>query len=485
MLTTKQAQTMEIKEKKQKNIGIWGLGKVGTSAIQYFFNQGYQVKLLEKRIITDKEKKWLKKRKVHIYHHQEINAFLDQNERILASPGVDLSLYPQYQHKWLTELDIIGQNCTCPIVGITGTVGKTTITTLLSQMLQKANLNVWTGGNIGTPMLKMLTCMNPIDLAVLEASSFQLEHCKTFAPNLAIWTNFYPNHLDRHKTIQDYFAAKKKIFDFQDIKQHALLPLSLIDLLQPTKKINSNFSFFCNQQPLSHTLKKLRPQDQLFYLKNKNILHYCDGATEAIQNLTTLKHNTFEENLLILFSALYILNRTKELSEANLQNVKNIPCSTLEHRLEKVATINGVTFYNDSKSTTPASTLAAVNKLCNQPIILLLGGLSKGVNRDGLIEQVKNKVKKIYCFGKEAAILAILCQAYAISHKQCTNLDEATLASYAIASDGDQILLSPSGSSFDLFASYIERGNYFKQLIQNRIQDLPIQAAKKEVVPSK
>lgn len=469
---------------KNKKIGIWGLGKVGKSAVRYFYSQGYQIELIEARQLCDTEKNFLQKYTVHLYNQKnqkELYAFLEYNDFIFPSPGINLKKYAKYSSKWITELNVIRQNCMIPLVGITGTVGKTSVVNILSHLLQASTpLRIWTGGNIGTPMLDLLTHLSPVDLAILEISSFQLEHCKVFSPDFAIWTNFHPNHLDRHGTIKNYFNAKKKILNFQNAQQTALLPLTLIDQLQPLNTIKSKLCFFSEHKPSCEQIKCLRKQDQFFYLHNNEIIEYAQEAEKIIGSIANFAPITFKQNLLIILSAYHIINRRYKLSEINACDIEKIKLPGMEHRLEKVTTINGIDIYNDSKSTTSVSTLAAVNQLCKKPIILLLGGLSKGVSRDNLIQQLKNKVVIIHSFGKEAVQIKQLCRTYNIPCHSFANLYDATIASFQRSSEGYLILLSPGGSSFDLFTNYQERGNYFKKTIHNLAQNVPMQIAKKE-----
>lgn len=385
------------------------------------------------------------------------------NDFILPSPGIDLRPYKQYQHKWLTELDIIQKNFTRPIVAITGTAGKTTVTHLLSELLKENGLRVWTGGNIGTGMLDLLKTKEKIDIALLEVSSFQLEHTKTFAPDLAIWTNFSENHLDRHGTMEQYFLAKKKIIERQKKGQHALLPLTTAEKITPFDKIKSTFHFFSIYEQKEKEVEHIfyRTQRVMRHSSEKNVV--WPAATEVFQQLPPV---TFRENLLTLAVATTLLS---ELLDKKLTgSIKKI--TTLPHRLENVATVNGSTFYNDSKSTTPASTVAAVQQFAKKSIVLFLGGLSKGIDRKELILKIKPSVKTVYTFGAEAEHIANLCAHAQLTCFSFKNLDDAFAACVKNIKPEDHILFSPAGSSFDLFKNYEERGNYFKKLVKHLIQ---------------
>jgi len=470
---------------KNKKIGIWGLGKVGKAALKYFARKNCKIQVLDKRKITQKEtlsiinsisnKNHAKFTCIREIEENNTKKFLKYNNLILASPGIDLRKYSIYKEKFITELDILQKEFCKQIISITGSVGKTTVTHILSHILKNSSKKIWTGGNIGTPMLDLLEKKENIDLAILEVSSYQLEHCKLFAPDLALWTNLYPNHLDRHETIENYFHVKLQIIAHQSEQQHALLPLEILDFLDKKNFLNnikSKLYFFSRKKPnnsIIYKLKTIQNIHALFYLEQKKIIKLSlqDMSKITIGSIEPLSSITFPENSLLILSALNIfnnlfgksLNVIYPLSDASFK---------LEHRLEKVKTINKIDFYNDSKSTTMASTIAAVKKLANKPIILLLGGLSKGVDRTPLIKKIKNLTKypiKIISFGQESQILKSLCTQEKIACKSCKTLEQAVALGFAWARPNDLVLLSPSGSSFDLFKNFEKRGKQFKEII--------------------
>ncbi len=443
-------------------IGIWGLGTVGKSALRYFQKQGYQVQLFDDGKFHQYELTKIERMGTTLIKNR--NLFLQTNDFILPSPGIDLRPYKKWKKKWLAELDIIQQQFTKPVVAITGTNGKTTITHLLSELLKAQGLRVWTGGNIGAGMLDLLEEKNNIDLAVLEVSSFQLEICKCFAPTLAIWTTFSENHLDRHGTLETYFAAKKKIIDNQTKNQHAILPLSLVD--KKLDNILSQIHFFTNKCLSNPLLEKFESESELMYIKKREVMrHKINLPPQKTRNTNFLLQNlppiTFQENLLILAMATNIICRWFDKRDLVVPKKLSLP----PHRLEKIATINGVDFYNDSKATTPSSTIAAVRQLSSRPILIFLGGLSKGTDRVKLVEKIKKNIKKVYAFGAEAKEIALAAQKACVPCQQFSTLDEAVKQSITEAHPQDQILLSPGGSSFDLFKNYKDRGETFKKLI--------------------
>ncbi len=445
---------------KDKKIGIWGFGLVGQSAADYLEDKKCTLSVIDQQELPEEKVCWLEDHHIKRYKSTHIKSFLRNNNFIVPSPGINLYDFSKHPQKWLTELDLFYDAWRKkPIVAITGSVGKTTVTHMLSACLAQTGKKVATGGNIGVPMLGFLNEQKKYDLALLEVSSFQLEHCKYFAPDLAIITNFYPNHLDRHLTVQNYLNAKYKMVTHQTDDHHqALLPLKFLCKIAPEHRRKNNLHFFCTEKPSAKLLGEIPEQSTLFYLENNKVIVRNKNKEKTLATISPPK-NTFDQNVLITYATLHLLG---EQPPATLPDFK-LP----EHRLEFVATINGVTFYDDSKSTTPASTLAAVEKLSGNPIILLLGGLSKGIDRSDLIKQLKGKVKKIYCFGKEAKKLEQFCLQKDIPCSSFETLEKTFAACTQSAQPGEIILLSPAGASFDLFKNYKERGEQFKKLVGN------------------
>jgi UDP-N-acetylmuramoylalanine--D-glutamate ligase len=439
-----------------KKIGIWGLGIVGKSAIQFLASGDYQLSAYDKRILTQSEKEFLNAHHVTLYAPDQLESFLRKHELIVPSPGIDLFPYNQYAHKWLSEFDIFQNHYAKPIIAITGSVGKTTVTHLLSQALQFAGKKVITGGNIGTGCLDLLKDESASDLAILESSSFQLELCKTFAPFIAVWTNFYPNHLDRHKTVDNYFHAKKNILIRA---QHAIVPLSMASLLAPFRdQLPPSFIFFTTQS--APEFAGINEKDSLFFIKNDQIVKWHNGHAQSIMPCHWFSDQTFQGNWLVIAIIGHLVG-VDFASLGHLLPTIEIP----DHRMEKLATINQIDFYNDSKATIPQATLAAVAKLAKKPIILIVGGVSKGVDRAILFEQLPKEIKHIVCFGSEAHSLCALAQHQGFQAKAFDSLTAAFAFSVKVAQPEDQVLFSPSGASFDLFANYQERGNTFRELV--------------------
>ena len=379
---------------KNTLIGIWGFGRVGQAAARFFTAHNISFLVWDDALTIPHSAK-------------SLDELLNTCDAILPSPGIDINPYLD-QATWLNELDIFGHYFHKKIIAITGTVGKTTITTMITESLKNAGWRAIAAGNIGVPCFDIIEKQNELDVVVLEVSSFQLEHCKTFTPDLAIWTNFFPNHIDRHKTIDNYFNAKLNLLVRQTKNQHAILPVDLKD-----------------------KIPALEPH--VYYVTELGL----------------------DQNKVITQKALEIVTK----------KIHPVIYTPLEHRCEKIAIIKNATFINDSKSTTPQSTLAAIEQYKDKKIILFLGGLSKGIDRTDLIAQLKKYTIHVLCFGKEAEQLKKICDQFMISAASFATLDQAFKECTQIIDIYDCILFSPAGSSFDLFKNYEDRGLFFKNLV--------------------
>jgi len=336
-----------------------GYGVFGKAAVRYFHSLGHHVGVMNKNVFNDAEQKYLHDNAITMHNESEKNYFFNFHDYIIASPGVDISFdYPTYKHKWLTELDLFQQFFSSPIISITGSIGKTSTMHLVQSLLHANNKKIAFGGNIGIPTFDLIHLNQSVDYALLETSSFQLQYCTTFAPKLAIWTNLHPNHLDHHGTQTGYCMAKYMSMAHQSSFDFSLLPLSLRDKIPAPAKGHMR-SYFTLEKPTETLYVQLTPNEQVYSLENKNIICYHNNNFTKIFTLDdALCSFSFIENILIVAAASDILKLDNNSLYA-LPTTTQLP----EHRLEKVATINFIEFYNDSKSTTTISTLSAVEKL--------------------------------------------------------------------------------------------------------------------------
>ncbi len=414
---------------KNKKVGIWGFGTVGKSALSFLSPLECQISVIDAKEPDALQEALLKGHNARFVPETLLPQFLEMNDYIIASPGVNLTPWADFKHKFISEIDLFASLVKKPTIAVTGSIGKTTLVHVLTHLLTEYGQKALAAGNIGYPLLDALSVQHEYDVLVLELSSFQLEHNTHFAPDLALVTNIFPNHLDRHVTMEEYITAKGKLLALQTEEQAAIVPLDFIDEFWP----------FVNSQ-------------KMVWLGNQNDLNIDKELYDI----------TCAQNWNMILAAL----ESWKIDPVDLtQKMKSMP--RLPHRIEPAGIHNGIRFYNDSKSTIAQATLNAVNQFKGNDIILFLGGIGKGVDRSDLIKELAETVKEIICFGKEAETLHTQCVAEDIKSSCHPTLETAFEHCIKNAVSGDVVLFSPSGASYDLFEHYEARGNQFKKLVAN------------------
>jgi UDP-N-acetylmuramoylalanine--D-glutamate ligase len=444
-------QIMNITTLKNKKIGIWGFGIVGNSYYTFCQSLTSTITIMDKNTIQQ-----LPDRVTFVQETpQNIQFFLQDCDFILLSPGISTDQYTKWNHKFVTELDLFTPLWSKKITAITGSLGKTTTTSLLEQLLQKYGFGAKAAGNIGNAMLTTIPEQAFIEEIILELSSFQLTHTQHFNPHLAIWTNLHENHLDYHKTFDNYFLAKKNIIAGQSKDRVAILPAALKEKLGTL--LQTVHWIFTDQDTFSE--KEIALHHHAWLVHSEKITHYHKQKYTAYHAPSELAQITFTDNWLTLYAALYV-------HECDLQDMKeySFALHLPAHRLKACAQIQDKTFYNDSKSTVWQATLKAAQSLPIYPAIIFIGGVSKGVNRAPLFAQLDPKKQYVYLFGKEADELAQYCTQNNLQYKTFATLEDA-FASCIQEKNIPTVLFSPGGASFDLFSNYIERGKRFEDLV--------------------
>ena len=435
-----------------KKIGIWGFGIVGQSVFKHIQQYTNHIQILDRTAHANNN--------IILETPENIKKFLEYNQIIIPSPGIVLSNYQNYAHKFVQELDIFSQDFQGRTIAVTGTVGKTTVTSLLAQAIPHAIA----AGNIGYAMLNTLNLKPKPEIIVLELSSYQLQCSKYYAPDMAIWTNFFPNHLDHHQNEQEYFQAKCKMLEYQHENQVALLPYNLIKNIQ--KVITPKAQIYLFDEGIDFQLQNNQQESipyPVFFIQNNQLLLKKNDQTIIIfHNIDQLCDITFIQNWLVIIAGLYLQNFDLNHFKTYTQTLKPEP-----HRCEFVKNLNGVAVYNDSKSTVWQATQCAVDKFSGKKIALFLGGMSKGTDRTPLFKHITNKPITVFAFGKEAELLAGLSQKYNISHFQAATLEESFQQYLKLHNNFEVLLFSPAGASFDLFKNFEDRGEQFKKMIQN------------------
>ena len=349
-----------------------------------------------------------------------------------------------------SEMDAFFWLCPCKILAVTGSDGKTTTTTLISEMLKAEGYRVWLGGNIGTPLLPLCRQMQDTDYAVVELSSFQLMDM-TCSPHVAVVTNLAPNHLDVHKDMDEYVQAKKNIYKFQN---HAdLLILNADNEITAGFKGNGKTRYFARKGKT----------DNGICLQGDMI---CRDGVQVLDKRDILipgQHNV--ENYMAAILAVEGM-----VSDETVRQVAK-SFGGVEHRIELVRIKDGIRFYNDSIASSPTRTIAGLNSF-REKVLLIAGGYDKHIPYDVLGPYICRSVKKLFLNGATAEQIrqaVVNCQDYQQGQPEifdCADFTDAVKQAAAAAKAGDIVLMSPASAAFDQFKNFMERGKYFKRLIK-------------------
>ncbi|MFH1045426.1 MAG: UDP-N-acetylmuramoyl-L-alanine--D-glutamate ligase [Candidatus Omnitrophota bacterium] len=421
-------------ELKGKKVTVVGLGKSGVAACNLLVKKGAQVCLTEAQD-NPKIRETLKGldprvQDIEIGGHSE--RFIQDQDLVVTSPGVALKSLPL---KWaqekaipvIAEVELAFRFCPAPVVAISGTNGKTTVTTLTGRVIEAAGRRAIVCGNIGNPFSGEVQRIGPEDLVVLEISSFQLETIASFRPKVAAILNVTADHLDRHADFNEYVQAKCRIFMNQTADDWAVF----------REDNDARFSFS---------------------RKTKAKVRYY---TRTISHDERVKG--FNDNFLAVMAITAALGIDERVAVETCANFKGI-----EHRLEEVEQIHGVTFINDSKGTNVDSTLWALD-VVKQPIILIAGGRDKDSDFTLIRDVMQKRVVAMVLLGEAKDKMLRAFSDIVPTHTAAT-LAEAVECAFRIAQPGYSVLFSPMCASFDMFANYIERGNIFKGLVRQLSQ---------------
>ena len=346
-----------------------------------------------------------------------------------------------------SEMEVFFEVCPCRIFAVTGSDGKTTTTTLISEMLKAQGKTVWLGGNIGTPLLPLVRQMDPDDFAVVELSSFQLMDMKRSA-SVAVVTNLSPNHLDVHKDMDEYVDAKKNIFRFQS--ENDLLVVNADNAITDALTGNGTTKKF------SHVGKAH------VYLQDGWICRNGEKVLDTKEILIPGVHNI--ENYMAAILAVEGL-----VEDDTIRHVAKT-FGGVEHRIELVRINDGVRFYNDSIASSPSRTIAGLRSF-SEKVILIAGGYDKNIPYDVLGPEICQHVSKLFVNGATGGKIRAAvenCPQYMPGAPEIIDCDDFTDAVYksaAAAKAGDVVLMSPASAAFDQFKNFMVRGNYFKKLI--------------------
>ena len=379
--------------------------------------------------------------------------FLDQ-DLIVVSPGVPAKLPPLELARargipvW-SEIELAWRFLRGTLVAITGSNGKTTTTSLVAHILKTAGIPALTGGNIGVPLLSLAESSTDATVTVAEVSSFQLETIESFRPEIGVLLNLTPDHLDRHASFDDYARAKMRLFENQLDRDAAVLNA---DDPEVTRRMPS--------RPRIFWFSRRKRVAQGVFLRSDEIVFRSDGAETVLARRDEIplrgEHNV--ENVLAACAAAHLAGAAPGAVASGVKTFRGV-----EHRLEFVAEIGGVTFYNDSKATNVDAALKAVEAFPG-PLLVILGGKDKGSPYAPLREPLRQRARAAVLIGAAAEKIGAEV-GDAVALEQAGTLDRAVELAMKRAKPGDVVLLAPACSSFDQFENYEHRGRVFKELV--------------------
>ncbi|MBQ7737620.1 MAG: UDP-N-acetylmuramoyl-L-alanine--D-glutamate ligase [Oscillospiraceae bacterium] len=446
---------------KSKTVAVIGLGVSNKPLLELLLNAGCRVTVRDKQ---DREKMGpkadeLEARGCTLVLGDEYLSNLTEDV-IFRTPGL-LPTVPALREaakrgsQLTSEMEAFFALCPGHIIAVTGSDGKTTTTTVISELLKAQGMRVFLGGNIGTPLLDRVSEMAVSDWIVLELSSFQL-HSMACHPRIAVITNVSPNHLDVHDSYEDYQVSKKQIFLAQE-KDDVLV-------LNADNAITASFAAESRGQ-VRFFSRQTRPENG-FYMEDGIIWRSENGTSERFLDADEIRipglHNA--ENFMAAFAAVDGI-----VSPENCRRVAR-EFAGVAHRLEKFRTLRGVTYCNDSIASSPTRTIAGLHALDRKPI-LIAGGYDKHLPFDVLGDEICLHVKELFLTGftAEKILAAVKASRYydpsALPVHVIPSFRDAVLAASAAAKEGDMVLLSPACASFDMFKNFEERGNTFKSIV--------------------
>ena len=447
---------------KNKNVLLVGLAKTGVSTIKLLDKLGANIIVND---IKDEERlkdilsdlKDIKNAEYILGYHPEN---VDHIDLAVVSPGVPLDLpfilkLKEEKIEIIGEVELAYRLSKNPIfIGITGTNGKTTTTSLVGEIFKVNKRDTFIVGNIGNPVIETVEETDENSILVTELSSFQLESIVDFKPHVASILNLSPDHLNRHHTMENYISAKANILKNQDKSDFSILNYDDEQVRNLQSKCNGQVIFFSRKEKL----------DKGVYLDEDDniVIDIDDKITLLNKKELSLPGPHNLENCMAAIAMSYVCNVDIETLRHVLKTFKAV-----EHRLEYVKTLNDVIFVNDSKGTNPDSTIKAVQSY-DSPIILIAGGYNKDSDFNELLDIAKQNVKALVLMGETASIIEKCAKEKGYKTiLRVNNMKEAVEVSYDIATKGDVVLLSPACASWDMYKSFEVRGMDFKDNVNN------------------
>jgi UDP-N-acetylmuramoylalanine--D-glutamate ligase len=453
---------------KGKRVLVVGFGLSGVAAAKYMTKQGAKVTVTDmkqRNELTDSINA-CEELKLEYEFGKHNNKTFHTAELIIVSPGVPLNIKPLEEAREkaipiISEVELAAQALKEPLIAITGTNGKTTVTTLIGEMFKADGKTAYVGGNIGRPLLNYVTEGQKADVVVAELSSFQLEMIDKLVPAVAVFTNLEEDHLDRYGDMQSYIAAKKRLLKVCDRNSYVILNYDDPTIASFAQENQGKLMWFTRRNPMKVGGEFAEQFCGAYYNQATKQLAVKITGKEELYDLTQFRlfgdHN--KENLL----AAILACRTMGVGEKAIQSVINT-FKGVAHRLEFIRKKDGVYFFNDSKGTNVMSVKRSLASFTQNPVILIAGGKDKNMDYTPLQDLVRKKCKTLILLGEAKEKINRAIGDHAETFLVGT-FEEAVLLAYQKSRSGDIILLSPGCSSFDMFRNYEERGDYFKKLV--------------------
>ena len=448
-----------------KQISVFGLHRSGVAVAKLLDDLGAKVLVTDPKSSDELQADIdaLKDRDIDFILGGHDQRCIEKADLLVLSPGVPLDIPILREARSASipitgELEVAASLCAAPMVAITGTKGKSTTTILTTELLKHGNFHrVCAAGNIGVPLSSEVQGLTTEDLVVIEASSFQLETTTQFRPVVSVVLNLSRDHLDRHKTMAAYRAAKLKICANQTSANWIVLNALDENVLSFADATQAKGVYFTDTATVE---MGTYVKDNQIFAKWKGESHrICDVGDSPLPG----RHNI--QNVLAATAVGQTFGISPNMMRSAICNFSPAEHPPLEHAFEPVRTINGIRFINDSKATNVAAVKAALESL-SDPILLIMGGYDKGNNYQPLIECVRSKVKGLILLGSHTGIIRNALAAHVVTRDAGTMSDAVELA-YSHAVPGDVVLLSPANASFDMFTDYKERGQAFREAVNH------------------
>ncbi len=444
-----------------KNILVVGLARSGAAAAEFLAGRGAHVTINDAKPEGElKDAKALRAKGIEIIAGSHPAPLFENSDLIVSSPGVPLSLEPFRKARAagipiVSEVELAARFLRGRLVGITGSNGKTTTTTLIGELLKVAGLQVEVGGNIGTPLISLAETSSDDGYTVIELSSFQLEAIDRLHLFAAVLLNITPDHLDRYNSMDEYAEAKANIFRNQTPDDYAVLNFDHDRVAKMSTRTRARIVYFSRQREI----------DEGVFLRGDEIIHRVAGREQVLvpRNEIPLRGDHNLENVMAALGVGLACGASPDSMRKTVGDFKGV-----EHRLEFVAEIDGVKFYNDSKATNVDAAIKSIEAFPGG-LIVILGGKDKGSDYSPLAPLVRRRCEQIILIGSAADKVAAALENTKPIHRAAT-MQEAVEMGIKLSEPGNTVLLAPACASFDMFDNYEHRGRVFKEAVRERCQ---------------